>query len=67
MSEKWLPYSVGRTRPTGSWKVSSTAVREGARVSRLWHNLRHSFVSRMAEPRASDATIMSLAGISLAG
>jgi integrase len=27
-----------------------------------WHDLRHSFISNLAESQASDATIMSLAG-----
>jgi integrase len=62
MSEKCLPYSVDPTKPIGSWKVSWTAARKAAGVSCRWHDLRHSFVSRMAESQASDATIMSLAG-----
>lgn len=62
MSEKCLPYSVDPTKPIGSWKVSWTAARRAASVSCRWHDLRHSFVSRMAESQASDATIMSLAG-----
>ena len=62
MSEKCLPYSVDPTKPIGSWKVSWTAARKAAGVECRWHDLRHSFVSRMAESQASDATIMSLAG-----
>ena len=62
MSEKCLPYSVDPSKPIGSWKVSWTAARKAASVSCRWHDLRHSFVSRMAESQASDATIMSLAG-----
>jgi integrase len=33
-----------------------------AKVSCRWHDLRHSFVSRVAESQASDSTIMALAG-----
>jgi hypothetical protein len=33
-----------------------------AGVSCRWHDLRHTFVSRVAESQASDATIMALAG-----
>lgn len=62
MSERCLPYSVDPSKPIGSWKVSWTAARKAASVSCRWHDLRHSFVSRMAESQASDATIMSLAG-----
>ena len=53
------------TRPTtaiGSWKVSWTAARNAAGVQCRWHDLRHTFVSSMAEGQASDATIMALAG-----
>jgi hypothetical protein len=32
------------------------------RVACRWHDMRHSFISRLAEGEASDATIMSLAG-----
>jgi integrase len=46
----------------GSWKVSWTAARNAAQVSCRWHDMRHTFVSTMAEGEASDATIMSLAG-----
>jgi integrase len=62
MSDKCLPYSVDPTKPIGSWKVSWTAARKTAGVTCRWHDLRHSFVSRIAESQASDATIMSLAG-----
>ena len=62
MTDKCLPYSMDPTKPIGSWKVSWTAARKTAGVSCRWHDLRHSFVSRMAESQASDATIMSLAG-----
>jgi integrase len=62
MTDKCIPHSVDPTRPIGSWKVSWTAARKAAGVSCRWHDLRHSFVSRMAESQASDATIMSLAG-----
>jgi integrase len=36
--------------------------RKEAKVSCRWHDLRHTFVSAIAEGQASDATIMSLAG-----
>jgi integrase len=62
MSEKCLPHSVDPNKPIGSWKVSWTAAREASGVSCRWHDLRHSFVSSVAESQASDATIMSLAG-----
>jgi integrase len=56
------PYEIRPDTPIGSWKVSWTAARSVAKVSCRWHDMRHTFVSTMAEGEASDATIMSLAG-----
>jgi integrase len=56
------PYNTDPTKPIGSWKVAWTAARASAKVDCRWHDMRHTFVSRMAESHASDATIMSLAG-----
>jgi integrase len=53
---------VRPTVPIGSWKTAWTAARKEAKVSCRWHDMRHSFVSAIAEGQASDATIMSLAG-----
>jgi integrase len=61
-SGKTAPYDVKPDVPIGSWKVSWTAARAAAKVSCRWHDMRHTFVSKMAEGQASDATIMSLAG-----
>ncbi|MGI8773201.1 MAG: tyrosine-type recombinase/integrase [Acidobacteriaceae bacterium] len=59
---KIVPYATDPTKPIGSWKVAWTAARAAAKVDCRWHDLRHTFVSRLAESHASDATIMSLAG-----
>jgi integrase len=59
---KILPYEVRPDTPIGSWKVAWTAARAAAKVSCRWHDMRHTFVSKMAEGQASDATIMALAG-----
>jgi integrase len=59
---KIVPYEVRPDTPIGSWKVAWAAARAAAKVSCRWHDMRHSFVSKMAEGQASDATIMSLAG-----
>jgi integrase len=62
LSQKCLPYEVRPNVPIGSWKVAWTAAREAAKVSCRWHDMRHTFISRVAESQASDSTIMSLAG-----
>jgi integrase len=59
---KMAAYNTDPTKPIGSWKVAWTAVRTVAKVDCRWHDMRHTFVSRMAESHASDATIMALAG-----
>ena len=59
---KALPYSIRPDVPIGSWKVAWAAARTKVGVSCRWHDLRHTFVSKMAEGQASDATIMALAG-----
>jgi integrase len=56
------PYCVRPEVPIGSWKVAWTNAKQTARVSARWHDLRHTFVSRIAEGQVSDATIMPLAG-----
>jgi integrase len=55
-------YNVRPDVPLGSWKVAWKMALERANVECRWHDLRHTFVSRMAESLASDATIMALAG-----
>ena len=57
-----VPYQINPSKAISSWKVSWTAAREKAKVKCRWHDMRHTFVSRMAEGHASDATIMALAG-----
>ena len=59
---KAVPYDIKPTVPIGSWKVAWTAARKAAGVECRWHDMRHTFISMMAEGQASDATIMSLAG-----
>jgi integrase len=59
---KVVPYGTDPTKPIGSWKVAWTAARTAAKVDCRWHDMRHTFVSRLAESQASDATIMSMAG-----
>lgn len=56
-------YNVAMSEPIGSWKKAwrVCCVIAGARYR--WHDLRHTFVTRLAErPEVSEQTIMSLAG-----
>jgi integrase len=59
---KVAPYEVFPEEPIGSWKGSWGRARTAARVDCRWHDLRHTFVSRIAEGQASDGTIQALAG-----
>jgi integrase len=59
---KVAPYEVFPEEPIGSWKGSWNRAKKAAKVECRWHDLRHTFVSRVAESQASDGTIQSLAG-----
>src|SRR5262249_3385973 len=57
------PYDVDPTRAIGSWKKAWRASLKAADLHSLWHDCRHSFISRLAEnPAVSEQTIMALAG-----
>jgi integrase len=55
-------YSIDPTKPMQRWKVGWEAARKTAGVSCRFHDLRHTFISRLAESQASDSTVMALAG-----
>jgi integrase len=59
---KVAPYQVFPDEPIGSWKGSWGRAKVAAKVECRWHDLRHTFVSRVAESQASDGTIQALAG-----
>lgn len=61
-SKKGCTHHVEPTRPMGSWGSSWRTARKNAGVDCRWHDLRHTFVSRIAENQVSDATILALAG-----
>jgi integrase len=44
------------------WKVAWEGARKTAKVSCRFHDLRHTFISRLAESQASDSTVMALTG-----
>lgn len=49
-------------RAIGSWKVAWATCKKLAGVDCRLHDLRHTFVSRLAEAQTADQTIMALAG-----
>jgi integrase len=56
-------YEVDFTRPGAEWKSAWRAALRAAGIRYRWHDLRHTFVSRLAEnPTVSEQTIMALAG-----
>jgi integrase len=56
-------YSVAPDQPIGEWKKAWKVACRLAGVKYRWHDLRHSFITRLAEnSTVSEQTIMSLAG-----
>ena len=55
-------WEVDPTQPMLRWKVAWEAARKRAKVACRFHDLRHTFISRLAESQASDSTVMALAG-----
>lgn len=56
-------YDVELERPMGSWRKAWLGACKRAGVRYRWHDLRHTFVSRLAESASiSEQTIRSLAG-----
>jgi integrase len=55
-------YRIDPSVPMQRWKVGWESARKAAKVSCRFHDLRHTFISRLAESQASDSTVMALAG-----
>ena len=56
-------YDLDLTRPMGSWRKAWLEACKRIGVRYRWHDLRHSFVTRLAErPDVSEQTIRALAG-----
>ena len=59
---KLCAYEIIPTEPMHRWKVAWESARKTANVLCRFHDLRHTFISRLAESQASDSTVMALAG-----
>lgn len=56
-------WGIELTEPMGEWKRAWQAACQRAGAKYRWHDLRHTFISRLAEnPAVSEETIRSLAG-----
>ena len=56
-------YDLDLTRPIGSWRKAWLEACKRTGLRYRWHDLRHSFVTRLAErPDVSEQTIRALAG-----
>ena len=61
-TSEMVVYDTDPAKPMLSWKSGWTVARKAAGVNCRWHDARHSFISALAEGRASDATIMAMSG-----
>jgi len=55
-------YDIDPTKPIGSWRTAWRTAKKAANVKCRWHDLRHTFVSRIAAGGATNATIDAVAG-----
>jgi integrase len=56
-------YDIDLTRPMGSWRNARRLACKAAKVRYRRHDMRHTFISRLAEnPSVSEQTIKALAG-----
>ncbi len=56
-------HDVDCSQPIGEWKTAWRRILKDAGVKYRWHDLRHTFISRLAEnPNVSEQTIREMAG-----
>jgi integrase len=55
-------YDYDPETPIAGWKSSWTTCRKRAGVQCRWHDMRHTFISRLGENRVADQTLLALAG-----
>ena len=54
---KQCAYEIIPTEPMHRWKVAWESARKTANVACRFHDLRHTFISRLAESQTSDSTV----------
>ena len=59
---KLCAHEIIPREPMQRWKVAWESARKAANASCRFHDLRHTFISRLAESQALDSTVMALAG-----
>ena len=55
-------YDVDLSKPIGSWKTARKTAKKRAGVNCRLHDLRHHFLTNLAETKTSDSTILAIAG-----
>jgi len=55
-------YDFHPEAPSAGWQSTWTTCRKVARVECRWHDMRHTFISRMGENKVPDQTLLPLAG-----
>jgi len=55
-------YQVDPTKPLGSWKRAWNSAKKAANVKCRLHDLRHHFISALAQTQTPDATIQAISG-----
>ena len=56
------PYDVNTGKPLGSWKRAWSTAKKQAKVQCRIHDLRHHFISALAQTQTPDATIQAISG-----
>ena len=56
------PYDINLGKPLGSWKKAWSTAKKEAKVECRMHDLRHNFISALAQTLTPDATIQAISG-----
>jgi integrase len=56
------PYEIDPGKPIGSWKKAWNTAKKQAKVECRLHDLRHHFISALAQTQTPDATIQAISG-----